>query len=117
MILLDQCVPNKFQRIIQLWGYQADLLSQHIAIESTDKAVIELAQKLDAVLLTIDLDFANILDYPPADYEGIVVMRYDIMDESDVLNSLKQALTDLYRDDLRHVLVIVEAHRYRIRKP
>ena len=117
MILLDQCVPRKFQGIIKSWGYQVDLLTEHISSDSPDTKVIELAQTLDAVLLTIDLDFANILDYPPADYQGIMVIRYDVADENDVLNTLKQALEDLYRDDLRQVLVIIEKNRYRVRKP
>lgn len=117
MILLDHCIPRKFQQIIESWGYQADFLIEHIAGDSPDTKVIELAQTLDAVLLTIDLDFSNILDYPPNDYQGIIVIRYDVADENEVLNTLKQALEDLYRDTLRQVLVIVEKNRYRVRKP
>ena len=116
MILLDQCVPAKFQRIIKTWGYDVDLLKQHIAPNSPDPDVIELAKNLDAVLLTIDLDFSNIIDYPPQDFQGIIVLRYDIRAETAVLNTLKQALADLYRDDLRQVLIIVDESKYRIRK-
>lgn len=116
MILLDQCVPRKFQKIIQSWGYEVDLLKQHIPPDSIDTEVMELAQELDAVLLTIDLDFANIIDYPPNDFEGIVVLRYAVENEDAVLKTLKQSLQDLYRDKLRQVLVIVEAKKYRIRE-
>lgn len=115
MILLDHCVPRRYLGLLRGWGYQASLISDHIPPDSPDTAVIALAGRLDAALLTIDLDFANILDYPPADYGGIVVLRYHIQDEAELDTTLQSALADLYRDDLRGVLVIVSPGRYRVR--
>ena len=115
-ILVDHCVPRKFLREIQLWSYHASAVSQHIAPDSSDTDVIALAQQLDAVLLTVDLDFANIFDYPPENYAGIIVMRYEVQDEATLMATLRQALTDLYRDDLRGTLLIVEPKRYRVRR-
>jgi hypothetical protein len=40
MILLDNCMPHRYQRLLQEWGYDTEL---------------------DAALLTDDLDFSNIL--------------------------------------------------------
>lgn len=115
-LLVDHCVPRKFVRLLVEWGYVATPLAEHAATDSPDPDVLALAQQLDAVLLTVDLDFANILDYPPGNYAGIVVMRYDINEEAALAVSLRQALEDLYRDALRGVLVIIEAQRYRIRR-
>lgn len=69
----------------------------------------------DAVLLTIDLDFANILQYPPQDYGDIVVMRYQAQDEEGIDLALKVALDDLYRKGLRGKLAVVSVGRYRVR--
>ncbi len=115
-ILLDHNVPAKFVRLLNDWDYEASRLTDHLAADTDDVDVIELAQTLDAILLTIDLDFSNILDYPPADYAGIIVMRYQASAENAVIATLRQVLADLYRDDLRGVLVIVEPTRYRIRQ-
>ncbi len=115
MILLDNCVPHRYLRLLREWGYDATLMTAHIPADAPDTDVIALADELDAVLLTVDLDFSNILDYPPSDYNGIVVMRYQIQDEAELDDTLKSALEDLYRDDLRGVLVIVAPGRYRIR--
>jgi predicted nuclease of predicted toxin-antitoxin system len=115
-VLLDHNVPRKCARLLQEWGYESSVLDEHIAADAGDAEVIKLAQELDAVLQTADLDFASILDYPPADYAGIVVMRYEAADEAGITATLKQALIDLYRDDLRGALVIVEPQRYRIRR-
>jgi len=78
--------------------------------------VIALAQSLEAVILTVDMDFANILEYPPANYGGIIVLRYNIEDEAEVDASLKAVLDDLHPDELRETLVIVSPGRYRIRR-
>lgn len=115
MILLDHCVPRRYLRLLREWGYDATLMTEHIPADSPDTDVITLAGELDAVLLTIDLDFANILDYPPSSYSGIVVMRYHIQDEAELDHTLKSAMDDLYRDNLRGVLVIVSPGRYRVR--
>src|SRR5215207_3604904 len=115
-IFIDHCVPRKFHRLLQEWGYPSNLLHDHIPVDSPDSDVLRIAQTLDAVLLSVDLDFSNILDYPPIDYMGLIVMRYEPDQETALIATLKQTLSDLYRDDLRHVLVIVEPTRYRIRK-
>jgi hypothetical protein len=115
-ILLDHCVPNKFLHLLTSWGYNATLLSQHIPPDSDDSDVLELAQLLDAVLLTLDLDFSNILTYPPSNYAGILVMLYKAQDEPELIITLQKVLADMYRDDLRGVLIIIEAKRYRVRR-
>lgn len=116
IILLDHCVPRRYMRLLGEWGYQAAASTEHIAQDAQDSEVIALAQTLDAALLTIDMDFANILEYPPAKYGGIVVLRYKIEDEAEVDTSLRAALDDLHPDELRKTLVIVSPGRYRIRR-
>jgi predicted nuclease of predicted toxin-antitoxin system len=115
MILLDNCMPHRYQRLLQEWGYDVSLLSDHIAADAPDSDVIALATELDAALLTVDLDFSNILDYPPQKDGGIIVMRYKIQDEAEADVSLKTALDELYRDGLCGVLVIVSPRHYRVR--
>ena len=81
-LLLDHNIPRKYTRLLQEWGYESSFLDEHTAADADDADVIALAQKLDAVLLTADLDFANILDYPPADYAGIIVLG-GLVDQAD----------------------------------
>jgi predicted nuclease of predicted toxin-antitoxin system len=115
-ILVDQCVPRKYLRLLHEWGYTADLVQSHLSANAEDASVLALAQRLDAVLLTADLDFAQIIEYPPQNYQGIVVLRYRAEDETAITNVLRQALKDLYRDSLRSALVIISANRYRVRR-
>ncbi|MFC1960506.1 DUF5615 family PIN-like protein [Chloroflexota bacterium] len=109
-------MPRKFQRLLREWGYEADLLQEHTRANAPDSDVIQLAQSLDAALLTVDKDFSNVLHYPPQDYAGIIVIRYLLLEEDLLIATLHQALSDLYRADLRGTLVIVTPNRYRIRR-
>lgn len=58
-VLIDLCVPQKFKTLLNAWGYEAIFMSEHIHEASTDHDVIALAQELDALLLTVDLDFSK----------------------------------------------------------
>ena len=115
MILLDHCVPRRYLALLSEWGYQAQIITAYSPADASGTQVINLAQQHDAVLLTFDLDFANVLQYPPINYAGVIVVRSAAEDEALVDETLKAALDDLYRDNLRQALVIVSAGRYRVR--
>jgi predicted nuclease of predicted toxin-antitoxin system len=117
IILLDHCVPRRYLRLLISWGYPSELITAHIPADSPDEDVLALALSLDAALLTVDMDFANILDYPPEDHEGIIVIRNQAQKEQETDTTLKQALDDLYRNGLRSTLVIISPGRYRVRRP
>ena len=115
-ILLDHCIPRRYFNILQEWGYDVHLLSEYVPVESIDPVVIQIAQTLDAVLLRVDTDFQNIVNYPPQVYQGIIVIRHEHRTREAIAHSLKEALQDLYRDLLRGALVVVESDGYRVRR-
>ena len=115
-VLLDHCTPRRYVKLLRQWGYSAELMTTYIAADAADPNVLALAQSLDAVLLTVDLDFANILHYPPQSHVGVIVLRYQVQDEAALDTTLQQAMTALYRPGLRQTLLIVEPRRYRIRR-
>jgi predicted nuclease of predicted toxin-antitoxin system len=114
-ILIDHCVPLRYLRLLQQWGYEAHLMSEYLAVDALDSQLIAYAHESGCVLLTVDKDFSNILDFPPQEYSGIVVLRYKASDEAEIDATLKQMLEDLYPDKLPGVLVIVSPGRYRTR--
>jgi predicted nuclease of predicted toxin-antitoxin system len=115
-VLLDHCVPRKYQRLLRDWGYDVHLLHNHIQPDSNDSDVLHLAKTLDSVLLTVDMDFSNILTYPPDQFGGIIVLRYQAKRESENILTLRRVLQDLYRDGLRGTLVVIDINRYRLRR-
>jgi predicted nuclease of predicted toxin-antitoxin system len=116
MILLDNCVPRRYVGILQALNHRVEVSIDHIPSDAPDADVIALAQKLDAVLISVDMDFANILQYPPQNYNGIVVLRYQPDEEVKIDTALTRLLMDLTLVELRGTLVVVTPGKYRIRR-
>lgn len=87
----------------------------HTYVDAVDSEVLQTALQLDAILLTVDMDFSNILDYPPPDYRGIIVMRDQGGRDETASNTLKLVLAEMYPEKLRGRLVVINKDRYKIR--
>jgi len=71
----DHCVSNFVIQSLRDSGCEVLRLKDHLPIESADAVVIAKAQDLDSILLSLNGDFADIVAYPPADYQGIVALQ------------------------------------------
>ena len=60
------------------------------------------------MVVTLDLDFADIRAYPPADHAGIIVFRLTLLDKFHVLSVLQRLLPVLEHEPLAGKLWIVD---------
>jgi hypothetical protein len=67
-------------------------------------------------LLTLDLDFADIRAYPPAEIPGLIVFRLSRLDKAHVLQVATRLLALLERELLEGRLWIVGEERVRVRE-
>ena len=67
------------------------------------------------MVVTLDLDFADIRTYPPSDYAGIIVLRLTLLDKFHVLSVLQRVLPVLEREPLAGKLWIVDESSVRVR--
>jgi hypothetical protein len=63
----------------------------------------------------LDLDFSNILAYPPAKFAGIVVLRLPNQAHTTVVAAIQRVLALLPEEAIEGMLWIVEERRIRIR--
>jgi predicted nuclease of predicted toxin-antitoxin system len=68
------------------------------------------------VLVTLDLDFADIRAYPPAEYPGFIVLRPTSQAKSHVLKLLQLVIDRLSREELTGKLWVVDEGGIRIRE-
>jgi predicted nuclease of predicted toxin-antitoxin system len=114
----DHCVPESVVQILQKAGHEVLRLKEYLPTDSSDIEVISKAQELHAILLSLNGDFADIVNYPPVEYGGIVALR--IENHPEILLQLSRTLTTYLskHDDMNHYtgkLLIAEVHRIRIR--
>jgi hypothetical protein len=74
---------------------------------------------LDAILVSLNGDFSDIVTYPPSDYKGIIALQ--VRNHPEVIPVLIHRLMNYLAahpemQSYRGQLFLVEAHRIRIRK-
>lgn len=85
--------------------------------EADDDAIYQFAQSNQAVLITADLGFSNILRFPVGSHFGIVIARFpNEMPTSEINRQLVARFADLTEADFKGSLVIIEPGKVRIRK-
>lgn len=80
--------------------------------------VIAKAQELNAILISLNGDFIDIVTYPPGNYKGIIALQ--IRNHPRSINAIMNRLTVYLssQPDMAHYqgkLFLVEPHRIRIR--
>lgn len=72
---LDENLGNRGQALIRDAGYGVSTVSLQEMEGAIDEVLIEVCRVEARVLVTLDLDFANPIHYPPNKYAGIIVLR------------------------------------------
>lgn len=84
---------------------------------ASDLEIISWAKRNKAILFTRDLDFANILNFPPQKHEGIVVLRIpSFYSAKNIKSLLRGFLLSVDPKKLTKSVIIVEVGRFRIRR-
>jgi predicted nuclease of predicted toxin-antitoxin system len=117
--LADHCVSNFTVQSLRESNHEVLCLRDVLPVESADALVIAKAQEIDAILLSLNGDFADIVNYPPTNYRGIVALQ--MRNHSEILPKLIARLTAYLKvhttmDHYRGKLLVVEVDRIRIRE-
>ena len=95
-------------------GHDVATVVEQSMTSATDLDLIEVCRAERRCLVTLDLDFANPLVFPPASYSGIAVLRAPVQVSTDGLDELFQTLIDgLKGASVDGLLWIVERGRIR----
>lgn len=109
--LADENVPENAVKFLREKGHDVS----RSAPGTSDKALAETARREHRVILTHDKDFANILEFPPRLYPGIVLLRI----HPPIIADIVSALAPLLKPDppkLEGKLFVVDKEGIRIRE-
>ena len=82
---IDENLPSGCADVLRGAGLDADTVADERLTGAEDFRIAERCRSEGRVLITLDLDFANIRAYPPAEYAGIIILRAKKQDKHAVL--------------------------------
>lgn len=113
-IKLDENLGRRWADQLRHAGHEVHTVHDESLSGASDDDVLAAAVAEDRALITLDLDFANPIRFPPGDTAGIVVLRIRDRTGLDDLDRLVGELIDtLTRAEPRGRLWIVERDRVR----
>lgn len=113
---IDENLPSEAAALLIREGYEADTVGEEQLSGATDEVLAERLHQEDRVLVTLDLDFANIRAYPPEIYAGIVVLRLRMQDKPTALAFIRKLILALQLRSPAGELWIVDRDRIRFRR-
>ncbi len=111
----DENLPSELGALLRRDGHDAHSVFEENLSGATDSSIAEVCRHEQRILITLDLDFAHIKNYPPEEYHGIIVLRLSRQDRNTLLAIIPRVLTLLQTETISPHLWIVDDHRTRIR--
>jgi predicted nuclease of predicted toxin-antitoxin system len=118
-LLADHCISNFIIQSLREASHEVVRVKDVLPVDSPDAQVIAKAQEIDAILLSLNGDFADIVTYPPKKYKGIVALQ--MRNHPEALPHLTRRLTSYLAghsssEHYHGKLFVVEVDRTRIRE-
>jgi predicted nuclease of predicted toxin-antitoxin system len=111
---LDENLSPSLSALFGAAGHDAHSIVEQALGGQPDELVIDVCRREHRVLVTLDLDFSNILAYPPAQFAGIVVLRLADQAHPTVEAAIRRMLALVSQEPVAGMLWIVEERRIRI---
>jgi len=112
---VDENLPLEAAEALRQVGHDAATVLEQGYGGSADAQLAVLCQRESRILVTLDMDFADIRAYPPAEFSGLIVLRLRQQDKPYVLDVLTRLIALLDQEPLDRHLWIVDERRVRIR--
>ncbi len=112
----DENMPTEAAGLLRNSGHDAHSVYDEELGGADDQSIAQAIPRERRVLITLDLDFADIRRYPSSVYHGIIVLRLTRQDRDSILTMIPRLLELLRTESIAQRLRIVGESRTRIRE-
>ncbi|MEA3350740.1 MAG: DUF5615 family PIN-like protein [Chloroflexota bacterium] len=112
---IDENLPVEIAELLRSEGHNASTVFEQDLVGSADLIIANTCKQEERVIVTLDLDFADIHAYPPQRFLGIIVLRIHHQNKYHVISVFRRVIDLLGREPLDGRLWIVEESQVRIR--
>ena len=114
---LDENLSRDLKTILSALQHDVTTAAEQGLLSKPDTAVAAAARREDRILLTLDVEFADLRKYPPGSHPGIILFRPRTFGPSTVNNFVEAFVRDADPKALAGCVAIVEPERVRTRRP
>ena len=115
---LDEHFGFRLQNVFFYAGFDAQTVRDENLQGIADSNLFEICKKESRCLVTLDLDFSDVIRFPPYDSPGIIILRpRQRVTLRDLEKLVVQLLKFIETDSVENQLWVVEKDKIRIHKP
>jgi len=111
---LDENADPSWRIPLEEAGHGVSTVAEERLRGSQDSVIAQTCKNVGLCLITADLGFAQILEYPPDRYPGIIVLRHPSPTLAGMTQLIRQIVTAVKTQSPKGHLWIVEPNRIRI---
>jgi predicted nuclease of predicted toxin-antitoxin system len=112
---VDENLPVDVLLLLREAGYDGVSVHDQQLFGQPDNIILKACQTEQRVLITLDLDFADIRQYPPREYAGLIILRLRRQDKKNVLNISRRLIKAFAQEDVSGRLWIVDENQIKVR--
>jgi predicted nuclease of predicted toxin-antitoxin system len=112
---VDENLPVEVAQLLREAGHDVLTVLEQGLGGAKDQAIAKICQSEQRALVTLDIHFADIRAYPPAEFSGPIVLRLERHDKPHVLQIMSRVLKMTGFEHPQGQLWIVEERRIRVR--
>ncbi|MCO6455102.1 MAG: DUF5615 family PIN-like protein [Pirellulaceae bacterium] len=112
---IDENLHSDAADLLRKHGHDALTVREQGLRGRADSDIAEVCRQEERAIVTLDLDFSDIRNYPPQGYHGIIVLRLSDQSRASVLNVLGRIIPMFDTESPVGHLWIVDEHQVRIR--
>jgi len=114
---LDENLSRHLRPLLAALGHDVTTAREQGLLGRPDTEVAAAAKKEDRVLLTLDLEFADLRKYPPGTHPGVILFRPRTFGPLAVNGFVERFVRDADLEGLAGSIAVVEPHQVRARRP
>ena len=112
---LDENQPRALLPLLREAGHDPETAASEDLAGKTDAELVARCQAERRAILTFDLDFADLTQYPPEQYSGLLVLRLRSHAVSHVVQTVRRILPLLATEPVEGHLWLIDETQVRIR--
>lgn len=105
---IDENLPADVAQMLIAAGFDAATVIDEELGGKSDDVIADFCRTESRALITLDLEFADIREFPPAQYPGLIVLRLRRADRQHILAALLQLIPLFRSNELDRKLWVVD---------